>query len=206
MNIICTGHSGFLVSLPEIHLIFDYYTDNADIIVPETFANKKTYVFVSHGHHDHYNQAIFDWNAHGDITYILDSECAAPIHSNIIKMREGEGISLHEGTINVRAYGSTDEGLSFLVKAGDVTLFHAGDLNDWYWEDDFAPDRLRLAEDNYLRIIKQLEGTHIDVAFVPEDPRLGKHTSRAVDHFKAIVKPKHIIPMHFPGNEGAVSL
>ena len=202
MSITCIGHSGFLVCLPGIHLIFDYYTDKAGIINPEIFANKKNCVFVSHSHHDHYNKDIFDWRAYGDIVYVLDIGCSTPDNNNIIKMQESESISLYEGEVTVRAYGSTDEGLSYLVKIGETVLFHAGDLNDWYWVDDFTPERLQLAEDNYLRIIKQLAGQRIDVAFIPEDPRLGIHAGRAIQHFKEIVQPKRIIPMHFSGNDG----
>jgi len=202
MNITCIGHSGFLVSLPSFNLIFDYYTDKTSVISPEIFMNKKTCVFVSHGHSDHYNQDIFEWNSYGDILYVIDAGCSTPDDDRIIKMHEGENIKPFEGAINVNAYGSTDEGLSFLVSVDDITLFHAGDLNDWYWEGESTSEKLLESEENYLRIIKQLVGQHIDVAFMPQDPRLGVHADRGIQHFKDIVAPLRVIPMHFPGNDG----
>ena len=204
MDIICIGHSGFLVSLPGYNLIFDYFTDKTGVIKPGVFAEKKAVVFVSHSHGDHYNTEIFDWAKHGDIIYVLDIDCKTPESDKIIKMREGENISLYDNKINVRAFGSTDEGLSFFVDVGGKVLFHSGDLNDWYWEDDYTPERLQTSEENYLKIIRQLAGLQIDVAFVPRDPRLGKHAARAINHFRDIVNPDKIIPMHFPGNDGAV--
>ena len=200
MNITCIGHSGFLVETPKLNLIFDYYTDKTGVISPKTFANQKTLVFASHKHYDHYNKEIFDWIKHGNITYILDEGCNAPTDKNITKMQEGETINI--GEVSITAFGSTDEGLSFLVDTGSEVLFHAGDLNDWYWEDESTPEELLEYEESYLRIIKQLAGRHIDVAFIPEDPRLGKHSGRGIFHFKKIVAPGRIIPMHFPGNDG----
>jgi L-ascorbate metabolism protein UlaG (beta-lactamase superfamily) len=202
MDITCIGHSGFLVSLPSYNLIFDYYTDKTGVITPEIFTNKRTVVFVSHNHGDHYNRAIFEWSSYSDVLYILDSGCATPASENIIKLQEGDSRSLYDEEVDIRAYGSTDEGLSFLVNVEDVVLFHAGDLNDWYWADEKTPEELQISEGNYIRIIKQLVGHKIDVAFVPEDPRLGIHAGRAIQHFKDIVAPQRIIPMHFPGNDG----
>jgi len=51
-------------------------------------------------------------------------------------------------------------------------------------------------------IIRQLAGKSTDVAFIPEDPRLGEHASRGIQHFKDIVHPNRVISMHFPGNCG----
>jgi len=200
MKIICIGHSGFLIQLGEYNLIFDYYTDEKNIITPEIFEGKKTCVFVSHNHHDHYNRKIFNWSGHGEIVYIIEKDCKADVP--VLRISEGEELSVFNGDICVSAYGSTDEGVSFLVRVGEACIFHAGDLNDWYWEDELSAEELAQWEENYLRIIRTLTGTKIDVAFMPEDPRLGVHARRGIDHFERIVKPDRIIPMHFPGNGG----
>jgi len=202
MKITCIGHSGFLVNLPSYNIIFDYYTDSLGIITPSIFADKKTCVFVSHKHSDHYNKNVFEWDNYGDIMYVLDAECPTPDKGNIFKLKEGGSLNLYDGAINVRAYGSTDEGLSFLVSVDGLEIFHAGDLNDWYWEDESTPEELQESEESYLRIIRQLAGKSIDIAFIPEDPRLGIHANRGIRHFREIVQPKRIIPMHFPGNDG----
>jgi L-ascorbate metabolism protein UlaG (beta-lactamase superfamily) len=202
LEITCIGHSGFLVELPEYNLIFDYFTDEKNIIIPELFTNKKTCVFVSHRHYDHFNKKIFNWNNSGNIIYILDEWCVTQKGENIIKVREGEDFNIFNGEINVKTYGSTDEGVSFLVTVGEIVIFHAGDLNDWYWEDESTLEELITDEGNYLRIIKKLAGQKINVAFIPEDPRLGHNAGRGIKYFNEIVAPDKIIPMHFPGNAG----
>ena len=202
MKITCIGHSGFLVQLNGYNLIFDYFTDEKNIISREIFENKKTCVFVSHNHGDHYNKKIFDWAGFGEVLYVLEKDC--PTNKDVVKISEDDELSLFNGELAVTAYGSTDEGVSFLVKSGDLTLFHAGDLNDWYWEDELSPDELIEWEENYLKIIRKLAGTHIDIAFIPEDPRLGIHSRRGIEHFEKIVGAAKIIPMHFPGNAGLI--
>ena len=202
MKITATGHSGFLVELKYINFIFDYYTDKQNVVTPEIFKGKTTYVFVSHRHGDHFNKKIFGWDELGDVKYILDAGCKAP--GDVKKTVAREGGDFTVGDINVKVYGSTDEGVSFLVAAEGVTLFHAGDLNDWYWADESTPEELAADEESYLKIIRALAGTAIDVAFIPEDKRLKQHAGRGIRFFKEIVAPKTVVPMHFNGNDGRV--
>ena len=205
MKITCIGHSGFLVELSLCNLIFDYFKDRCDVVTPEIFS-KKTFVFVSHTHADHYSRKIFRWSEFGDVTYILDSGCRIPRSApqDVSRISEGEQISLWKNLVNVKAYGSTDIGCSFLVDVDGYKIFHAGDLNCWYWEDESTAEELIEDERRYLEIIKGIAGQKIDLAFIPEDPKLGKHSKMGIKYFEEIVAPGRIIPMHFPGNEGKV--
>ena len=56
MKITYIGHSGFFVEMEDACFLFDYYKGT----IPETDGKtKKCGVFVSHRHHDHYNEEIF---------------------------------------------------------------------------------------------------------------------------------------------------
>jgi len=196
-RIICIGHSGFLVELPEYNLIFDYFTDKNNIITPEIFKNKNTCVFASHSHYDHYNKKIFDWNGWGDIIYILDSGCAATDSPDIIKMREGDEVMLPGGQVSVKAYGSTDEGVSFLVRVENNTVFHAGDLNLWHWREVSTLREIEQAEHDFHSVVKPLQDKEIDLAFFPVDPRQGSLYDAGANYFVMAVKPRVLIPMHW---------
>ena len=200
MKITCIGHSGFLIEIGEVNLIFDYYTDEKSVITPEVFKGKKTCVLVSHNHHDHYNEKVFEWAKFGDVVYVLENDCKA--RGEALKIGVGEEISVFDDTVYVRAYGSTDEGVSFLVSVDGVTLFHAGDLNDWHWDGEMSEAELLEMEENYLSVLRELIGEKIDVAFIPVDPRLGGHERRGLDGFERIVDAVKIVPMHFSGNAG----
>lgn len=67
MKITYIGHSGFFVEMEDACFLFDYYKGT----IPETDGNKKMYVFVSHRHHDHYNEEIFRLQENSGIYNIL---------------------------------------------------------------------------------------------------------------------------------------
>lgn len=206
MKITCIGHSGFLVEIGDYNLIFDYYTDEKNIIMPEIFADKKTCVFVSHNHHDHYSKKVFEWAALGNVAYVLENACPLDLNpsanADVLRIGEGEELRLFDDAIHVSTYGSTDEGVSFLVRVDGLTLFHAGDLNDWHWDGEMSKQELTEMEGDYLNVLHQLAGVKIDVVFLPDDPRLGVHARRGIESFERIVGAEKIVPMHFPGNGG----
>jgi L-ascorbate metabolism protein UlaG (beta-lactamase superfamily) len=67
MKITYIGHSGFFVEMEDACFLFDYYKGT----IPETDGNKKMYVFVSHRHHDHYNEEISGCRKNSGIYNIL---------------------------------------------------------------------------------------------------------------------------------------
>ena len=136
---------------------------------------------MSHRHYDHYQRSIFRWSEGlPRITYILSGDVKEAVPSYALKgdilfvgpgesLRIGEG----EGELFIETLESTDEGVAFVVKAEGRTIYHAGDLNWWHWEEE--TDRYnQLMKEDYQREIGKLEGLHIDAAFLPLDPRLGK--------------------------------
>ena len=70
----------------------------------------------------------------------------------------------------IRTLHSTDEGVAFFVSAGGRTIYHAGDLNWWHWEEESADYNLAMEKD-YKREIEKMKGQKVDVAFVPVDPQ-----------------------------------
>ena len=81
MNVTYIQHSGFSVDFADMMLVFDYWM--GEITIPE---DKPVYVFVSHAHHDHFNEEIFEWERSGvDIRYILsDDTNADPAENRIL--------------------------------------------------------------------------------------------------------------------------
>ena len=140
-------------------------------------------------------------------------------------LREADGIL-------VRTYRSTDEGVAFLVDvledghgAGEsaaegsrgaadafVRIYHAGDLNDWHWDEENEEDRL-FNEDqnrNYLAALSEIagvteaDGRVPDAAFIPVDARLGVMYYLGMEEFVRCVGAKTLIPMHV-NDDGTVA-
>ena len=103
------------------------------------------------------------------------------------------------GRVQVNAFGSTDEGVSFLVEYEGVKLFHAGDLNLWHWRDESSITEIEKAERAFYDCVAPIPQEKIDLAFFPVDPRQGSMYDAGAGYFVMTVKPKIMIPMHFQG-------
>ncbi|MFP4661000.1 MAG: MBL fold metallo-hydrolase [Halanaerobiales bacterium] len=211
MKIYHLYHSGVAIDYQDCLLIFDYFRDSTEkisnlsnsdsgLINGVVRANdlqkyKEIYVFVSHNHSDHYNPVIFDWQDYNsNIKYILSDDLDAGKEKNIYYIQENDNLKLD--SIEITAYGSTDQGISFLVKLSDKYIFHSGDLNWWHWS-SFSDKQLRKEEKDFKDEVDKLKGVKIDIAFVPVDPRLGKFYHLAGEYFIDVVEPTLLIPIHF---------
>lgn len=185
-------HSGFIFESDDIQMVFDYYKGDIDL------NDKKTIVFVTHGHGDHYNRDIFKWQEDiSDIKYLLSSDIEdAPSWDNIYTMSPYEELDLEE--VNISSFGSTDLGLSLAINYRDKNIFFAGDLNWWHWENDTVEEQ-KDEEMQFKSEIEKIkkENTKFDIAFVPVDPRLKEVFSWAGECFIKEFSVNYFLPMHF---------
>ena len=203
MKITYLFHSGFMVELDNNLFIFDYFKDNCKKnryrdcgqLKPEDMPkDKNVYIFVSHGHYDHYDKEILTFNA-DNVNYIFYKEIRVKNEQdNIYYMNPYETLIIDD--INIKTYGSTDEGISFLISAESKTIFNAGDLNWWHWEGE-TPDEKEYAKKAFLSEIEKITENNIDIAFFPVDPRLENAYYMGGEYFIEKIKPKIFIPMHF---------
>ena len=198
------GGSGFLVALGDIGLLFDASEIGPDLrILPEKealSAFRKLYVFISHRHSDHFSESIYDLCGDNAV-YIVGFDLPQPHRG--VRMNPGEEQGF--GPVNVKALGSTDEGVSFLVECAGVKLFHAGDLNLWHWRDESSIVAIEAAEKLFYECVAPIPKGEIDVAFFPVDPRQGSMYDAGAGYFVMDVKPRILFPMHFQGR-GDVAL
>ena len=206
-------HSCFLVELESYILIFDYYKSPEDkkdylneVLASKKKYNKKILVFSSHSHYDHFNPEILEWSKkYCNISYVLSSDIyennSIILGDNYFVAKENEKISFNSN-VEIFSFGSTDLGVSFLVKIDNILVFHAGDLNWWNWGEEDTEEEALEMENNFKAIINNIENVtkklgNIDIAFFPVDPRLGIHSKDGADYFIKILNPKSLVPMHF---------
>lgn len=197
------AHSGFLVELDTLCLLFDWWKGD----LPPLPEGKSLLVFASHRHEDHFNPAIFSLAEGGrDVRFLLGKDIhlternrtrwnlSDDAAARCLALGGGETVSPIPG-VTVETLPSTDEGVAFLVSLEGKTLFHAGDLNWWHWEgEDKAWNRNM--EVNFKRYCEPLRGRHMDLAMFPIDPRLGEDGFRGARYFLELTDTACLLPMH----------
>ena len=113
----------------------------------------------------------------------------------LIYVYHDQTYNLDNGT-QVDTLLSNDSGVAFIVKTKEGTIYHAGDLNDWYWDGEPKADNQRLTS-AYRAEIRKIKGMHFDAAFVPLDPRQGNHYADGILYFLKNVDCNVIFPMHY---------
>ena len=117
MTITYLSHSGFLVELDHMVLLFDYYEGT----IPSIPKNKPFFVFASHRHADHFNPMILELaKKHSNIMFILSYDIwrkrvpeylwEKTVHLEPNSVWEWSGMK-------VETLKSTDEGVAFLLEA-----------------------------------------------------------------------------------------
>lgn len=194
MKVTYLGHSGFFVEMEDASFLFDYYKGE----LPEADRGKKLFVFVSHGHYDHYRKEIFSLRDQYDqVRCLISSDIFVREAEDILSVKPNEETEVLG--CRIRTLRSTDEGVAFLLKYRGRTIYHAGDLNWWHWEEETEEYNTAMRR-AYQSEINKLQGEKIDLAFVPVDPRLGEQYCWGLDCFMKRTDTKRVFPMHFWDN------
>lgn len=200
-------HSGFVIEGDGYSILIDYYkdtgkTDQKGFVHDELLKRSDTlYILASHFHPDHFNPEILKWKEEKkNIIYVLSKDILKhrrAAKEDAIFIKKGE--CYEDENIHIKAFGSTDSGDSFLIKAGGKQIFHAGDLNNWHWQDESTPQEAAQAEKDYLKELEDIakETDHLDLAMFPVDPRIGTNFMKGAQQFVARIKTDIFVPMHF---------
>lgn len=198
MKITYIHHSAFLVETESACLLFDYFEG----ALPQIPEEKMLYVFASHRHPDHFSKVIFDLAAEREkITYLLSSDIWTKWVPEEIRERThflDPDTTWEDGLLKVETYKSTDEGVAFWCTVDGHAVYHAGDLNHWYWDGEEEPWNTDMTA-AYRSEIEKMRGRTADLAFLPLDPRQEEFFYLGIDDFVKVVDVKKIFPMHFWG-------
>lgn len=235
MKITYIYHSSFLVETSQCYYLFDYYKGTLPPLHPGkpmiVFASH------NHGDHYNpeifqllqaqgaadtldglQSPATCQTQPFRQITAVLSKDIPGekypavdnvmPTASRIqcIKVHAHETHELPYGT-TLQTLQSTDEGVAFLVRCPEGIIYHAGDLNDWVWEEESLQYNKQMTgsyrhEIDLLRSI--LGKCPVDVAFIPLDPRQEKDYARGMLYFLQQITAKHVYPMHYWEQPGII--
>lgn len=200
-------HSCFALEFNACTVIVDYYKDTVmpfdKGLIHSQLLNRqgKLYVLSSHSHPDHFNPEILQWKKQKeDIQYIFSRDILdAGLTTKEDAIYLDKFDTYKDNLISIKAFGSTDIGISFLIQTEGKQIFHAGDLNNWHWNEECPAEESQVYENNYLNELELLakEVHHLNLAIFPVDPRLGKDYMKGAEQFISKIPTDIFAPMHF---------
>ncbi len=195
-------NSGWAIRTKSAFLVFDYWDNDAapdekllanGHIRPEALADLPVYVFVTHGHFDHYDPQIFEWKKSiPNITYIFGFE--PDVRNTFLSMAPRTQKTV--GPLTITTTQANDEGVGFAVQVDGLTIFHSGDHMNFQPEEK---GNIFFAEFDFLAG----RGLRADLLFLPtawtaDDMALSqKGVFYALDKLQA----KAFFPMHGDNRE-----
>lgn len=182
------AHSGYIFETSKHILFFDV----ASGTIPTHYlnSNKEKTFFVSHHHCNHFNRNI----ALFDMRFIASLDVPLKHVNNVFFVKNKDMIITHDLSITV--FDSTDEGVSYLVDTKEGIIFHAGDYNDWHWNQEVSSEDSELSQLQFKSILQDIKHHPIDVACFPCDQRMGPDFDRGPLEFIKECKPKVFCAMH----------
>ena len=198
MKVTYMHHSGFLVETDRNYYLFDYETGT----IPEMNPEKPVLVLSSHSHGDHYHPEIFsllEARSMQQIRAVLSDDIEVPAGVHALSVSPGQEYNLGPQQ-KLTTFRSTDLGVAFLIEDEQELIYHAGDLNDWVWEEETDEYNAQMTADYRREIMilsEWLNHRPIDVAFVVLDPRQERDYDRGMCFFLENIPAKKVYPMHY---------
>ena len=207
MRLVYIYHSGFALEADGFSILIDYFKDSdpdpdKGYVRSELLKRAGTlYILASHFHPDHFHSEVLKWKEQKpDIKYIFSKDILKRRRAkadDAIYLKKGD--AYQDELLIIKAFGSTDVGISFLIETEGRRIFHAGDLNNWHWKDESTPQEVAEAEGNYLKELDIIatETSVMDLVMFPVDPRLSTDFMRGAQQFIDRIKTSVFVPMHF---------
>ena len=198
MNVTYIHLSSFLIETRRFYYLFDY--DRGEL--PVLNIEKPIYILSSHSHDDHYNKEIFSILNHmgmKSIKAILSNDIELINEIDVLQVSPRNRYDITTDVI-LTTYQSTDLGVAFLLEDEGTLIYHAGDLNDWVWEEESESYNQQMTKDyrNEIDLLaKQLNHRTLDIAFVVLDPRQEKDYAKGLCYFMEHIPVKTVYPMHY---------
>lgn len=193
-------HSGWAVKTSSVFMIFDYWElfENPGgpslfngFIDPHEIKDQDVYVFISHGHSDHFDEKILEWEkVIPHITYIFGWPAPeAQSHFAYGKDR----ISKSFGPLEVKNIFHDFDGIpesAFLIEVNGLTIYYSGDHGN-------SPGALNPSYKDNTDYMSQ-QSNEFDIIFLPI---FGSPSYEGELYAVEKFNPRVILPMHLGARE-----
>lgn len=201
MTITYLYHDGYAIETEHCITIIDFWKDPAGVVPALLASGKPIYVLCTHRHQDHFRKEVYQWReVHPNITYVFSNDirrytfARQPFVNWLHRYEEYKDELIH-----IRTFSSTDIGVSFLIDQDGHRLFHAGDLNNWHFNEESSLQYIKKMQGEFLKAVDDLHDftPSVDIAFFPVDARMGRDYMLGPTQFIERIHVGIFFPMHF---------
>jgi len=193
-------HCGWAVKTSSVLMIFDYLVEigkpefhslSNGFVNPNEIKDQNVYVFISHGHGDHFDEKILEWKkVIPNITYVFGWQAQeAQAHHAFGEDRVSKSI----GPLKIKNIFHNFDNIpesAFLIEVDGLTVYFSGDHGN-------APGALNpVYKDNIDYMSQQVNGFDLVFLSIFGSPTYDGEFY-AIDKFKPLV----MLPMHYWGRE-----
>lgn len=203
------SHTGFVVTLDEVILVFDYVHDPAHTLkrILEDKPDTPVIFFISHKlvNNNHFNPGTFEIGQNHRRVFIVSNSLPAmyiPDTLEVQGMNHGDVVEGLPGNISVKAYDTTDKdkykGVCFVVTtASGEKIFHGGHLNNWDMPDETSKEEAHNSLMRFTEIVNRIaeDNPTLDIAMMCVNPRISLDFAEGAREFTSKIKVKDFFPM-----------
>jgi L-ascorbate metabolism protein UlaG (beta-lactamase superfamily) len=194
-------HSSFVLEIGNRLFLFDYpeavhLPAGAADVVGKKIAGKEIFVFVSHGHEDHFHKNLARVVAPAQKARFVVSDDvpdmfpeSVPGDALIVEPDESYNFS----GLSIETLMANDLGVAFLIETDGIGVYFGGDLAEWIWP-EMEETAVRFTETYFQEAIDRVRGRNIHIAFHNVDRRLANLGGGM--KFLRQVRPPVFVPMH----------
>ncbi len=184
------NNNGYIVETDKAVYVFDF----VDGFLPATYLrkNKPLIFFVTNGDKEHYSQSIYSYRK----TVIFAYDILQEPYNKVFKMYPNEMI--HLGFAKVYTRPTTRDGVVYIIKEDDKTIIHAGNLNNYHYQEFSSAKRVELETQNFNECLNGLrEFENPDILIAPVNPVIGFNYEYGAKRSTRVLNPKHFFPTQF---------
>lgn len=194
-------HSCFVLEINKRFFLFDYPEDThlpagAADVVRQKVSRKDLFVFVSHGHDDHFHKELTSVVAPAATARFVVSDDVPDMFPESVPadalVVEPDEEYRFEG-MTIETLMANDLGVAFIIETDGVVVYFGADLAEWIWP-EMAPAAVRFTEKYFQEAVDRVKARGVDIAFHNVDRRLENLGGGL--KFAARVQPPVFVPMH----------
>lgn len=190
MRVEYIDNNGYIIETDKAVYVFDF----VEGLLPSTYlrSGKPLILLVSNGNPEFYSESIYVFKK----TIIYSNDIKQEPYNKVFQMFPGDMV--HLGFAKVHALGSNREGLIYIIEEDGKRFMHAGNFNNWHYQEYSTEKRVEIETSYFLEILDSLKDFKpLDILIFPVNATMGYNYDHGAKRAIRVLKPKHFFPTQF---------